>query len=97
MKSTQESRSTEPRRSRHLRPGWTGNLLVAVLVRQMLNRSVLDGERVMPDEVLLKGIGRVRAATVAPDGYIYPLTEAPGMLVRLVPVDQPRLSIRRPR
>lgn len=68
-------------------PGWKGNLLVASLIQQMINRSVVDENgRVVHDEKLLEGIGRVRTVKVAPDGYIYFLTEAPGMLVRLIPV-----------
>jgi aldose sugar dehydrogenase len=68
-------------------PGWEGDLMVASLVGQMLVRSVFVGDRVVHDEKLLQGIGRVRSVRLAPDGYLYLLVEDPGMLVRLLPAD----------
>jgi glucose/arabinose dehydrogenase len=54
----------------------------------MLVRLKLDGEKVVSEERLLKGVlGRIRDVRVGPDGLIYLLTdEAHGALVRLEPV-----------
>ncbi|MGM0506060.1 MAG: hypothetical protein ACQER4_02590 [Bacteroidota bacterium] len=36
-------------------------------------------------EILLENIGRVRTVRVAPDNYLYLLTEDTGLLIRLLP------------
>ena len=55
----------------------------------MLVRLKLDGERVVTEERLLQGIGRIRDVRVGPDGLVYLLTdEADGRLLRLEPVDR---------
>lgn len=69
-------------------PRWRGNLFVGALKYQMLVRLTLDGERVVGEERLLEGIGRIRDVRVGPDGLIYLLTdEADGRLLRLEPVE----------
>lgn len=68
-------------------PGWRGDLFVASLVQQMINRTVMDGESVVRDEKLLEGIGRVRTVRFAPDGYLYALIEDTGLLIRLLPAE----------
>lgn len=68
-------------------PGWKGDLFVASLSMQLLNRSVMDGETVLRDERLLEGIGRVRTVRLGPDGWLYLLTEDNGMLLRLLPAE----------
>lgn len=68
-------------------PGWEGNLFVASLRPRMLNRSVMEEGRVIHDEKLIEGIGRVRSVKFAPDNFLYLLTEDTGLLVRLIPVD----------
>jgi glucose/arabinose dehydrogenase len=69
-------------------PRWKGDLFVGALRDQMLVRLKLDGEKVVREERLLKGVlGRIRDVRVGPDGLIYLLTdEANGVLVRLEPV-----------
>jgi glucose/arabinose dehydrogenase len=69
-------------------PRWKGDLFVGALRDQMLVRLKLDGEKVVSEERLLKGVlGRIRDVRVGPDGLIYLLTdEAHGALVRLEPV-----------
>ena len=69
-------------------PQWTGDLLVGALRDQMLVRLVLDGEKVVREERLLKGlVGRIRDVRMGPDGLVYLLTdEAEGTLLRLEPV-----------
>jgi glucose/arabinose dehydrogenase len=68
-------------------PRWRGDLFVGALKDQMLVRLKLDGEKVVREERLLKGmIGRIRDVRVGPDGYIYLLTdESPGGIYRLEP------------
>ena len=71
-------------------PAWQGNLLVGALRGQMLVRLELRGEAVVREERLLEGeLGRVRDVRVAPDGFIYLLTDnSDRSLVRLEPVER---------
>jgi len=68
-------------------PRWKGNLFVGALRDQMLVRLQLDGEKVVKEERLLKGVlGRIRDVRAGPDGFIYLLTdEAHAVLARLEP------------
>ncbi len=68
-------------------PGWEGNLLVGSLKQQELRRLVLEGDQVASQEVLFRGIGRVRAVQTGPDGLVYVCLEDPGRVVRLVPAE----------
>ncbi len=68
-------------------PRWRGNLLIGALKYQRLVRLSLDGNKVVGEEHLLKGIDRIRDVRVGPDGRVYLLTDAPdGRLLRLEPV-----------
>ena len=71
-------------------PAWQGNLLVGALRGQMLVRLELRGEAVVREERLLEGeLGRIRDVRVAPDGFIYLLTDnSDRSLVRLEPVER---------
>ena len=68
-------------------PEWRGNLFVGALKFQLLARLVLDGDRVVHEERLLRGAyGRIRDVRAGPDGALYLLTdEDPGELLRLAP------------
>mgnify|MGYP003937372069 CR=1 FL=1 len=66
---------------------WKANLFVTALAAQEVRRLVLDGDRVTHQEILFKGIGRVRSIAVGPDGFIYLGLEDPGRIVRLVPAE----------
>jgi glucose/arabinose dehydrogenase len=68
-------------------PRWQGDLFVGALKDQMLVRLRLDGDRVVKEERMLKGVlGRIRDVRVGPDGYVYLLTdEGRGVLARLEP------------
>ena len=68
-------------------PGWRGNLLVGALKFRLLAQLKLDGERVVREERILKGvIGRIRDVRVGPDGYVYLLSdERDGVIARLEP------------
>ncbi|MGB8437353.1 MAG: PQQ-dependent sugar dehydrogenase [Burkholderiales bacterium] len=66
-------------------PRWRGDLFVGALRDQMLVRLQLDGEKIVKEERMLKGVlGRIRDVRQGPDGYLYLLTdESDGVLVRL--------------
>jgi glucose/arabinose dehydrogenase len=66
---------------------WRGDVLMGALRGQALVRVRLDGERVVEEEVMLKGaLARVRDVRVGPDGLVYLLTDLPnGGIVRLEP------------
>jgi glucose/arabinose dehydrogenase len=68
-------------------PEWKGNLLVTALAGEALHRLVLDGEKVVGEEVLLKEIdSRLRNVRQGPDGAIWLLTDHPeAMVLRVVP------------
>jgi glucose/arabinose dehydrogenase len=68
-------------------PKWQGNLFVGALRDQMLVRLVLDGEKVVKEERLLKNVlGRIRDVRAGPDGFLYLSTDsANGVVVRLEP------------
>lgn len=67
-------------------PGWRGNLLVGALAGQRLVRLELDGERVVGEEHLLRGMGkRIRDVRNGPDGAVWLLTDEPdGEILRIV-------------
>ncbi len=69
---------------------WKGNLFVGALAGQHLRRIVLEGERVVEEEVLLhreRELGRIRDVRTGPDGLIYLLTdERNGGVYRIEPI-----------
>lgn len=67
-------------------PGWKGNILVGALAKQHIARVVLKDYKLVAEEKLLPGIGRVRQVAESPDGYIYAITELTGLLVKILPV-----------
>jgi glucose/arabinose dehydrogenase len=68
-------------------PKWKGDLFVGALVKQLLMRITLDGEKVLSQERLFEGkLGRIRDVREGPDGNLYLLTDSPtGDLIRLEP------------
>ena len=66
--------------------GWEGNLLSGAMRFQYLNRSVLENNKVVKEEILFKNIGRVRNISMGPDGYLYMSVESPGIVYRLTPI-----------
>ncbi|TJY36249.1 PQQ-dependent sugar dehydrogenase [Pontimicrobium aquaticum] len=65
-------------------PGWKGNLLVGSLKFQYLNRCVIENNKVVKEEKLIEGLGRVRSVKQGPDGYIYVGVENVG-IVKIIP------------
>ena len=68
-------------------PEWKGNLFVGALAGRALHRLVLDGEKVVGEEALLKDLGeRIRDVRSGPDGALWLLTDHPqGRVLRVVP------------
>jgi glucose/arabinose dehydrogenase len=70
-------------------PGWRNDLFLATLVGRELRRLVLEGRKVVHQEVLLANAGRVREVATGPDGYLYLALNQPDLIVRLVPAEAP--------
>lgn len=66
-------------------PAWKNNLLVSALKNQHIHRLVLDGHKVIKEEIILRESGRVRDIKSGPDGAIYALIDRRGMILRLTP------------
>ncbi len=66
-------------------PQWKNNLFLGALAAQELRRLVIDGHSVTHQEILFKGMGRVRDIVNAPDGYLYIVLNQPDRIDRLVP------------
>jgi glucose/arabinose dehydrogenase len=75
-------------------PGWQGDMLVGGMSGQRLMRLRLRNRRVVADEILIQGLGRMRDVQQGPDGSIYVAIDAnvrgvdgaATPLYRLVPV-----------
>ncbi len=65
--------------------GWKGNLIIGALSHKKIVRCELSGQRVIRQEILFEGLARIRDVRQGPDGYIYLLTEGPGMILRIMP------------
>jgi glucose/arabinose dehydrogenase len=66
-------------------PGWKNDLFLSTLAFQELRRLVLEGNKVVKQEILIKNSGRVRDVVNGPDGFLYVVFNQPGRIVRLVP------------
>ena len=69
-------------------PEWRGNAFVGGLKSKQLSRLELDGDKVVREDVLLRGVidQRIRDVVQGPDGLIYLLTdEDNGRLLRIEP------------
>lgn len=66
-------------------PGWKNDLLVGALKQEEVRRLRLANGKVTEQEVILKGIGRVRDVAGGPDGFVYVILNKPDRLIRLVP------------
>jgi aldose sugar dehydrogenase len=69
----------------NLFPEWKNNLFLGSLAAQELRRIELNGDTVVGQEVLFKGIGRVRDVVNGPDGYLYLVLNEPDRIERIVP------------
>ncbi|MEO1515024.1 MAG: PQQ-dependent sugar dehydrogenase [Bacteroidota bacterium] len=65
--------------------GWENDLMVGSLRFEYLNRCRIEDGKIVHEEKLLKGLGRLRCVEMGPDGYLYVGVEKPGRVFRLVP------------
>lgn len=77
-------------------PKWRNHLFVTGLGGEALRRLETDGDKVVHQEIVFSGFGRVRDVVTGPDGLLYVALSVPGvrlsdttpgMIVRLVPAD----------
>jgi glucose/arabinose dehydrogenase len=69
-------------------PAWKGSIFVGGLAGERIARLTMDGQRVVREEPLLQGLGRIRDIRQSPDGYIYVAIDGRGTttsVVRLEP------------
>ena len=64
---------------------WKNKLLVGALKYEEVRLLSIEGDRIMHDEVILKGQGRVRDVQTSPDGAIYVVLNDPGTVLKLMP------------
>jgi glucose/arabinose dehydrogenase len=64
-------------------PKWKGNLFVASLASSQMHRLEIKDNKVVRDEIVLKGAGRLRYVITGPDGALYVLR--PDRISRMVP------------
>ncbi len=67
-------------------PEWKNDFFAGGLRGSLHRLRVRDG-KVVEDEVVLDGAGRVRDVRCGPDGYLYVVLNAPDRIVRLVPAN----------
>jgi glucose/arabinose dehydrogenase len=66
-------------------PAWKGNLLIGALAHRHLARVELSGNKYVTEEKLMTDMARFRYVAQSPDGFLYAITEGPGLLLKLVP------------
>lgn len=65
-------------------PYWRNHLLVSSLANQTLRLLHIENRRVIHEETILEGKGRIREAITGPDGAVYVVLNDPNEVVRLV-------------
>ncbi len=66
-------------------PDWKGNLLVTALAFRHIARVQLNETKYVNEEKLLQDMGRFRCVAQSPDGFLYAITEGPGLLIKFIP------------
>ncbi len=69
----------------HLFTKWKNRLLVGALKYEEVRLLQIEDERVVHEQVIFKGAGRVRDVSTGPDGAIYIVLNNPGKVIRLIP------------
>jgi glucose/arabinose dehydrogenase len=64
---------------------WKGNLLVGAMAFRHIARVQLKDTSFVAEQKLLQDTARFRSVAQSPDGYIYAITEGPGLLLKLIP------------
>lgn len=66
-------------------PEWKGSLLISALAFEEVKRLEIEDGKVLSEEIILKGIGRVRDVKSAPDGSLYVALNRPDAIIRITP------------
>lgn len=66
-------------------PAWKNNILVGAMALRHIARIELSDVKYVSEEKLLQDTARFRDVEQGPDGYLYAVTEGPGLLLKLVP------------
>lgn len=69
-------------------PKWENDLLVGALAFQEIRLLDVVGDEVVQQEIIIKGMGRIRDLKFGPDGALYVLTNSPDRLLRITPDEQ---------
>lgn len=64
-------------------PNWKGNILVTALAFKHIARVELNGTTYEKEQRLLQDMGRFRDVEQSPDGFLYAVTEGPGLLLKI--------------
>ena len=64
---------------------WNNKLMVGALKYEEVRLLDIEEDRVMHEEVILKGAGRVRDVSTGPEGAIYVVLNKPDKVIRLTP------------
>jgi len=64
-------------------PAWKGSILAGSLRFNYIDRSIVQGNKVIGHEKLMMNIGRTRNVEMGRDGYIYVGIEGPGTVFRV--------------
>jgi glucose/arabinose dehydrogenase len=67
-------------------PNWKYDFFAGGLRGELHRIRVKDG-KVLTDEILLSGLGRIRDVRTGPDGFLYIVLNQPDRIVRLVPAE----------
>lgn len=70
-------------------PLWKNNLLIGALSYEEVRRLVIEDHKVTEQEIILKGLGRVREVKIGPDGALYVLLAEPSVILRITPEKKP--------
>lgn len=65
-------------------PKWKGDFFAGSLRAQELHRLRMKDGKVVEEETVLKGIGRIRDVVLGPDGALYLVLNGPDSIIRLV-------------
>ena len=66
-------------------PNWKNHLFAGGLASRELHLLRIEDRKVVSDEIILEGIGRIRDVANGPDGALYLVLNGPDKIVRLVP------------
>ena len=60
-------------------PGWDGDIIIGSLKFGYLIHATVEGNKIISQEKIAEGIGRVRNVEQGPDGYLYVGVEGKGI------------------